>query len=248
MELHSKYQVVLVCVMLLLPALCLSQGFTDSRATFYSTSDGYGTSTGACGYGDYGRTVNHGRVAGVAGLWRGGAGCGACYQVRCKNSRLCDNYGTMVVATDYGAGDRTDFIMSPNGFSKLGRNPSASAELKKYGVVDVEYRRVPCTYAGYNVRIKIHESSRYPDYLALVILYVPGMNDVTAVEIYDNDRNEWMPMRRVYGAVFDIVGAPSGPLSLRLQLSGRTGWVRSSKSAIPGDWKIGASYDSLVKV
>ena len=26
---------------------------------------------GACGYGDYGRTVNYGRVAGVAGLWRG---------------------------------------------------------------------------------------------------------------------------------------------------------------------------------
>ncbi|KAI9089162.1 hypothetical protein K1719_029441 [Acacia pycnantha] len=222
MELHSKYQVGLVCVMLLLPALCLSQGFTESRATFYSTTDGYGTPTGACGYGDYGRSVNYGRVAGVSGLWRGGAGCGACYQVRCKDSRLCDDYGR--------------------------RNPSASAELKKYGTVDMEYRRVPCTYGGYNVRIKIHESSRYPDYLALVIQYVPGMKDVTAVEIYDNDGHEWKAMRRVYGAVFDIVGAPSGPLKLRLQFSGRTGWVQSSKSVIPGDWKIGASYDSQVHV
>ncbi|KAK4262543.1 hypothetical protein QN277_028092 [Acacia crassicarpa] len=246
MELHSKYQVALVCV-LLLPALCLSQDFTDSRATYYSTPDGYGTSTGACGYGNYGRSVNHGRVAGVAGLWRGGGGCGACYQVRCKNSKLCDNYGTMLVATDYGAGDRTDFIMSPNAFSKLGRNPSASAELKKYGVVDIEYRRVPCAYAGNNERIKIHESSNYPDYLAIVILYVPGMNDVTAVEIYDGYSYEWRPMRRVYGAVFDIVAAPSGPLTMRLQFDGRKGWVQS-KTAIPGDWKIGASYDSQVHV
>ena len=91
----------------------------------------------------------------------------------------------MVVTTDYGAGDNTDFIMSPNAFKSLGRNPSASAELKKYGVVDIEYKRVPCTYAGYNVRIKIHNSSNYPYYLALVLQYVPGTNDVTAVEIYD---------------------------------------------------------------
>ena len=91
----------------------------------------------------------------------------------------------MVVATDYGAGDNTDFIMSPNAFSKLGRNPSASAELEKYGVVDVEYMRVPCTYGGSNVRIKIHDSSNYPYYLAIIVLYVPGMNDVIAVGIYD---------------------------------------------------------------
>ncbi|KAI9089199.1 hypothetical protein K1719_029478 [Acacia pycnantha] len=249
MGLHSKYQVGLVCVMMLLPAaLCYSQGFTPSRAAYYATSDVYGTPSGACGYEYYGRSVNNGKVAAVAGLWRNGAGCGACYQVRCKNSRLCSEYGTMVVATDYGAGDRTDFIMSPNAFKDLGRNPSASAELKKYGVVDIEYRRVPCTNEGYNVRIKIHESSNYPNYLAIVILYVPGMNDVTAVEIYDNERHEWKPMRRAYGAVFDIVGAPSGPLTLRLQFSGRNGWVQSSKSAIPGDWKIGASYDSQVHV
>ncbi|XP_028762630.1 expansin-like B1 isoform X2 [Neltuma alba] len=246
MEHHSKYQMAIVWVMLFLPAaLSYSYGFTPSRATYYG---GYGNPRGACGYGDYGRTANQGRVAAVSGLWRGGAGCGACYQVRCKNPRLCDNDGTTVVATDYGAGDRTDFIMSPNAFKDLGRNPRASEELKKYGVVDIEYRRVPCRFAGYNVRIKIHESSKYPYYLAIVIQYVPGMSDVTAVEIYQNDRHEWRPMRRAYGAVFDIVGAPRGPLMLRLRFSGRTGWAQSTKSAIPGDWKVGASYDSQVQV
>lgn len=36
---------------------------------------------GACGFGEYGRTVNDGSVAGVSKLWKNGSGCGACYQV-----------------------------------------------------------------------------------------------------------------------------------------------------------------------
>jgi hypothetical protein len=36
---------------------------------------------GACGFGEFGRTVNDGNVAGVSRLYRNGTGCGACYQV-----------------------------------------------------------------------------------------------------------------------------------------------------------------------
>ena len=36
---------------------------------------------GACGFGDYGRTVNDGSVSGVSRLYKNGTGCGACYQV-----------------------------------------------------------------------------------------------------------------------------------------------------------------------
>lgn len=38
-------------------------------------------SAGACGFGDFGRTVNDGNVAAVSYLYRNGSGCGACYQV-----------------------------------------------------------------------------------------------------------------------------------------------------------------------
>ena len=41
---------------------------------------------GACGFREFGRTVNDGSVAGVSRLFRNGTGCGACYQV--KWSRL----------------------------------------------------------------------------------------------------------------------------------------------------------------
>lgn len=105
-------------------------------------------------------------------------------QVRCKIPQFCDENGAYVVVTDYGEGDRTDFIMSPRAYSRLGRNADASAELFKYGVMDVEYRRVPCRYGGYNLLVKVHEHSRNPHYLAIVILYLGGTYDVTAVELW----------------------------------------------------------------
>lgn len=36
---------------------------------------------GACGYKDYGKTINGGEVSGVSRLFKNGTGCGACYQV-----------------------------------------------------------------------------------------------------------------------------------------------------------------------
>jgi expansin (peptidoglycan-binding protein) len=104
-------------------------------------------------------------------------------QVRCKIPQYCDRNGAYLVVTDYGAGDRTDFIMSPNAFSKLGRNAAASAKLVKYGVVDIEYKRVPCKY-GSNIKFQINENSRNPGYFAVLILYVDGTYDVTAVEMW----------------------------------------------------------------
>ncbi|XP_061354821.1 expansin-like B1 [Gastrolobium bilobum] len=250
MELIFKHQLGLVCVMLLLPALCNSQDyFTDSRATYYGSPDCYGNPRGACGFGEYGKTVNDGSVAGVSRLWRNGSGCGACYQVRCKIPQYCDETGAYVVVTDYGEGDRTDFIMSPRGYSRLGRNTVASVELFKYGVVDIEYKRVPCRYLGYNIVFKVHEYSKFPDYFAVVILYVAGTYDVAAVEMWQEYYKQWTPMRRAFGAVFDFAYPPRGEIKLRFQVRGSAGlyWVQS-KNDIPSDWKAGAAYDTLVQL
>ncbi|XP_047168624.1 expansin-like B1 [Vigna umbellata] len=248
MELNFKHQLGLLCLTLLLPALCSSQdSFTCSRATYYGSPDCYGNPRGACGFGEYGKTVNDGSVAGVSWLWKNGSGCGACYQVRCKIAELCDENGAYVVVTDYGEGDRTDFIMSARGYSKLGRNTYAAAELLKYGVVDVEYRRVPCRYGGYNLLVKVHEHSRNPHYLAILILYIGGTYDVTAVELWQEECQEWRRMRRAFGTVFDAENPPRGDIKLRFQLSGNAEqyWVQS-KNVISGDWEAGAVYDSEI--
>ncbi|KAI4327186.1 hypothetical protein L6164_019678 [Bauhinia variegata] len=246
MELHSKDLLSLVCIILLLPALCTSQdGFTYSRATYYGSPDCYGSPKGACGFGEYGRTVNDGSVTGVCGLWKNGSGCGACYQVRCKIPDYCDDDGAYVVVTDFGVGDNTDFVMSPRAYSRLGRNPDASAKLFKCGVVDVEYRRVPCRYS-YNILVKVHEHSRNPHYLAIVVLYVGGTTDITAVELWREDCQEWRPMRRVFGVVFDYENPPRAQINLRFQVNGQADWV-PLKRPLPSTWEAGAAYETDIQ-
>ncbi|KAF5735118.1 putative Major pollen allergen Ory s 1 precursor [Tripterygium wilfordii] len=241
---------IFICIVVVFPPPSYSAGdtFTHSRATYHGSPDGLGTPTGACGFGEYGRTVNDGKVAGVSRLFRAGRGCGACYQVRCKAPYLCSDDGVEVVATDYGEGDHTDFIMSPTAFSRMGYNPTASHELFAYGVVDVEFQRIPCR--GYGVLFKIHEQTRYPHYLAIVILSVAGKSDVVDVDFWDEERNEWSGMRRPYGAVFDTTPPPkSTSIKLRFHVSGSEGltWLEAP-NAIPSGWKLGATYQSNVNL
>ncbi|XP_015960973.1 expansin-like B1 [Arachis duranensis] len=247
MELNLKRQIGIFCVLLILPALC-SAAFTKSRATFYSTSDGLGTPTGRCGYGDYGRTVHGGSVAGVSNLWRDGVGCGLCYQVRCTNPSLCNSNGAYLVVTDYGAGDRTDFIMSPAAFSSLGVNSTANDELRKLGTVDIEYQRISCSYPGQNIVIKIKESSTNPGYLSIVLFNVGGTCDVIAVQLSQSGSNTWVSLQRVDGAVFQISNPPSGTLRFRFQVNCGSGleW-RLPKNDIPANWRAGATYDTGIQ-
>ncbi|CAI0417759.1 unnamed protein product [Linum tenue] len=236
-------------VAMLLPGLSIGDDFVCTRATYYGSPDCLGTPTGACGYGEFGRNVNDANVAGVSRLWKNGTGCGGCYQqVRCKAPELCTDEGVNIVVTDYGEGDHTDFILSPRAYGRMAR-PNCAPELYKYGVVDVEYKRIPCRYAGYNIVVKVKEHSKYPDYLAVVLLYQAGQYDVAAVEIWQEDCKQWRGMRRAYGAVFDVVTPPKGELKLRFQLASsvETTWVES-KSVIPGEWKAGATYDSNVQL
>ncbi|XVE57564.1 hypothetical protein DITRI_Ditri04bG0100200 [Diplodiscus trichospermus] len=246
MRFSLKFYHCLVSVMVLLPALCYSQYyFVRSRATYYGSPDCLGTPTGACGFGEYGRTANDANVAGVSRLYRNGSGCGACYQVRCTNPQLCTDHGVDIVATDYGEGDNTDFILSPRAYARMARSDTA-AQLFAYGVVDVEYQRIPCTYGGYNFRFKLHENSRYPDYMAIVFFYLPGTTEIISVEICQGNCNEaTYPMRRAYGSVFDIANPPSGAIGLKIRFRRSAGltWVQAP-NVIPSNWKAGVIYES----
>ncbi|KAK7262172.1 hypothetical protein RJT34_29734 [Clitoria ternatea] len=225
----------------------------NSRATFYDTPDGYGNPNGGCGYGEYGRRINNGSVAAVSWLWRNGAGCGQCYQVRCKIAEYCDHNGVNVMATDYGEGDNTDFIMNRGAFLRLGANPDASAKLLEYGVVDVEFKRVPCKYTSTrNIILHVQETSTNPSYFAVLILNANGMCDIIAVQIWRKERNQWESLRRVYGAVFDFANPPKGEIHLRFQAGNCGGenfklWLES-KVAIPANWKPGDTYDTKVQL
>ena len=106
------------------------------------------------------------------------------------------------MVTDYGEGDKTDFILSTRAFSKLAR-PNTALELFSYGVVDIEFRGIPCQYPGYNLMVKVHEHSRFPEYLAVVLLYQAGKNYITAVEVW---QVQFTVMGIIYTCMYIYIG------------------------------------------
>ncbi|KAG2679957.1 hypothetical protein I3843_11G075700 [Carya illinoinensis] len=239
-----------ICTVLLLPAICATQDdFTySSRATYYGSENSHGTPSGTCGFGEFGRTVNDGGVTGVSRLYKNATGCGACYQVRCTSSQYCSKDGVNVVVTDYSEGDNTDFILSYRAYERLARpGTKGGKELFDRGVINVEYRRVSCRYPGYNLMFKVHEQSKYPNYLALVIIYAAGKNDITAVELCQENCKRWRGMHKDFGAVWEMSNqVPSGPIKIRFQVGGK-GWVES-KNDLPALWKSGVAYDSNIQL
>ncbi|KAK1438456.1 hypothetical protein QVD17_04265 [Tagetes erecta] len=227
-----------------------SGSFIHSRAAYYPNSDEKGSETGRCGYGSFGAIINYGDVAAASDLYRDGVGCGACYQVKCTNVKDCSDKGVTVVITDQGSSDRTDFIMSKKAFRKMAQNEDAASYLLSQGIVDIEYRRVSCSYPNYNITIKIDESSDYPYYLAFVIWYQQGQKDITAVQLCETKNFNCKLLDRSYGSVFTTSSPPRGSLSLRMLLSDEDGdekWVVPVNS-IPENWKKGDVYDTGVQV
>lgn len=224
--------------------------FTQSRAAFYPNSDDKGTETGRCGYGTFGATINNGDVSAASDLYQDGLGCGSCYQVRCTNSKYCSDKGVTVVITDQGSSHNTDFILSRRAFGRMAQNEDAAASLLEFGVTDIEYRRVSCSYANKNITIKIDESSSNPHYLAFVIWYQQGMKDITAVQLCETQSYACKLLDRNYGAVWTTTSPPSGPLSVRMLFSDEIGdetWIVPVND-IPSNWKPGDIYDSGVQV
>nr|GLL44677.1 expansin-like B1 [Ipomoea trifida] len=245
-----KQRCTLLCMILLLSAAnyCYSQTYL-SKATYFTTDDGMGNPTGACGYGQYGKTANGGQVFAASGrLYQNGAGCGACYLVKCKEEGLCRDGGVKVMATDSGEGPGTDFILSYRAYGKMAV-PRMASLLYSLGVVDVEYRRISCHEAA-NLVIKIVEHSNYPWYLAVIPLKQGGANDILSIEVYEKASDTWTAMRRVYGAVFDFQNPPLGELKIRLSVNGSDGqkWVESDKAAIPKYWKAGITIKTDIQL
>ncbi|KAK7386305.1 hypothetical protein VNO78_26446 [Psophocarpus tetragonolobus] len=250
MALSLLYPLLVLATFLFMQTLA-DTSFVQSRAAYYPNSQENGTDVGACGFGSFGATVNGGDVSAASNLYRNGVGCGACYQVRCTNSAFCSGNGVTIVITDQGSGHNTDFILSQRAFGRMALNTDAAASLLALGVVDIQYRRVSCSYPNKNITVKMHESSDNPHYLAFVIWFQQGSRDITAVQLCETQNFVCKLLDRSHGAVWTTAAPPRGPLSLRMLFSpedeGEETWVVPVNN-IPQDWKAGQTYDLGVQV
>lgn len=79
-------------------------------------------------------------AAAVSSLYKDGAGCGACFQIRCKNTTLCSSRGTRVIVTDLNSNNQTDFVLSSRAFMAMAKEGKGQ-DVLKHGILDVEYKR-----------------------------------------------------------------------------------------------------------
>ncbi|KAF4357620.1 hypothetical protein F8388_007156 [Cannabis sativa] len=201
----------------------------QSKVAYFSKASAL--SSGACGYGSLALGFSNGNVAAaVPSIYKDGAGCGACFQMRCKNPALCTKEGTIVTVTDLNPNNRTDFVVSSRAFSAMAR-------------------KVPCVYKNKNLAVRVEESSQKPHYLAIKFLYQGGQTEIVGVDIAQVGSANWGFMSRNHGAVWDTSKVPAGAIQLRLVVtSGYDGrWVWA-KSVLPSDWKTGGVYDSGIQI
>ncbi|KAL7118458.1 hypothetical protein ACP275_02G002700 [Erythranthe tilingii] len=221
----------------------------QSKVSFFSKPQAL--LSGSCGYGSLAIGFNEGRLAAASpSIYKDGAACGACFQIRCKDERICSKEGTRVLVSDRNDDDnKTDFVVSSRAFMAMAKKGMAQQFLK-LGLADVEYKRVPCDeYKNKNLGVRVEESSQKPNYLAVKLLYQGGQTEVVAMDVAQVGSSNWNYMSRKYGAVWDTSRVPNGPLQFRFVVTaGFDGKWYWAKTVLPSDWKTGSIYDSGLQI
>ncbi|GAB4853094.1 hypothetical protein Ancab_040587 [Ancistrocladus abbreviatus] len=121
--------------------------------------------------------------------------------------------------------------------------------LMALGVVDVQYKRIPCVFKEHNLSLRVEESSNYPNYLVVKILYQGGQTDITGIVVHGVASARFFPLRHNYGAIWSTNTVPYGPLQFRFGItSGNHSKAVLTKNPLPAHWKPGVIYDTGVQI
>ncbi|MCE3216515.1 Expb2p [Datura stramonium] len=176
---------------------------------------------GACGYGNDVRTPPFSAMvsAGNGNILKGGKGCGACYQVKCKENSACSEIPISVIITDecpgsYRNGTAFHFDLSGTAFGALAK-PGQADLLRGAGILNIGYKRVACNYPQTTVAFKIDQGSN-PSYFSRVIEFENREGGLGSVELGISDK--WLPMKHSWGANWKIELSPQlkPPFFIRL--------------------------------
>ena len=227
-----------------------SGGWLAGGATYYGTPNGDGSDGGACGYQTaVGQKPFSSMIAaGSSSLFKGGKGCGACYEVKCTSSSACSDQPATVVITDESPslGDAAHFDMSGTSMGAMAK-PGMADKVRAAGRLKIQYRRVPCKYNGVNIAFRVDQGAN-PFYFEVLIEFEDDDGDLSAVELMEAGCGTWTPMVQNWGALWRFNSytgkALKAPFALRL--TSDSGRVLVANSVIPVGWKAGATYRSFV--
>eukprot|EP00850_Spirogloea_muscicola_P009866 SM000056S17984 [mRNA] locus=s56:516446:517971:+ [translate_table: standard] len=229
---------------------------------------GWASAAGACGYGNlfsagYGTSI----TAVSTPLWKGGAACGACYELTCKpGTSGCYNTKLVVTVTDqcpdggeWCQPDKPHFDLSQPVFAQLaqislGHFPvmarryelSAAPRLRRVTVrasplsmagVPLVCCRVSCPRSG-GVKVVAQGNSNW---LLVKFMNVAGGGTINAAWVKGSN-SDWIPMSFNWGVGYQITGnIPQGPYSFQLRDS-YTGQVFTTDACLPSGWNVGQTY------
>ncbi|XP_062209523.1 expansin-B7-like [Phragmites australis] len=233
-----------------------SSGWLNARATWYGAPNGAGPDDngGACGF----KNVNLPPFSGMTScgnepLFKDGKGCGSCYQIRCVAHPACSAVPETVIITDmnYYPVAPYHFDLSGTAFGAMAKD-ERNDELRHAGIIDIQFKRVPCQYQGLTVTFHVEHGSN-PNYLAVLVEYENGDGDVVQVDLMESRAEDgeptgvWEPMHESWGSIWrmDTRRPLQGPFSLRI--TNESGKTLVADQVIPADWQPDSVYSSIVQ-
>lgn len=163
--------------------------------------------------------------------------CGGCYVVTCVNSDQC-RPGARVVVTatnECMATNTTAPCTKPN--AALNLQPAAFDQIatsRAPGIVGINYIPVPCVRTG-GVHLLVTTGNQY--YLAVLIQNVAGPGALSAVYISAGATVlRPVPMKRSFGAVWEVTNLQVVGVPLSFRLVGRDGSILDIPAGLPANW------------
>ena len=137
------------------------------------------------------------------------------------------------------------FDLSGTAFGALAM-PGLNDRLRHAGIIDIQFRRVPCDNRGLTVNFHVEQGSN-PVYLAVLVQYADKAGTVLQMDLLESGSSYWTPMRRSWGSVWrlDSNHPLRAPFSLRIRGESRKPLV--AYNVIPANWRPNTDYRSYVQ-